>query len=111
MDTRNPMLASPSMRVVLGLGVLMSYEGMGTGTLECTRGCHCAATPLDCHWQNPTSIKARRQRSRGLRARRVPVRPVKQTVTPVCAAQRSAGQQLRTRVCSSCSTAPLQGAC
>ncbi|KAK9826476.1 hypothetical protein WJX81_003204 [Elliptochloris bilobata] len=57
MDTRNPMLASPSMRVVLGVGVLMSYEGMGTGLLECVRGCHCAVTHLDCHWDKPMSIK------------------------------------------------------
>lgn len=59
MDTRNPMLASPSMRVVLGVGLLMSYEGMGTGLLECVRGCHCPVVHLDCHWDKPMSIKAR----------------------------------------------------
>ena len=59
MDTRNPMLASPSVRVVLGMGLLMSYEGMGTGLLECVRGCHCPVVHLDCHWDEPMSIKAR----------------------------------------------------
>ena len=59
MDTRNPMLASPSVRVVLGVGLLMSYEGMGTGLLECVRGCHCPVVHLDCHWDKPMSIKAR----------------------------------------------------
>ena len=59
MDTRNPMLASPSVRVVLGVGLLMSYEGMGTGLLECVRGCHCPVLHLDCHWDKPVSIKAR----------------------------------------------------
>ena len=58
-DTRNPVLASPSMRVVLGVGMLMSYEGMGTGMLECVRGCHCPVLHLDCNWDKPMSIKAR----------------------------------------------------
>lgn len=64
MDTRNPMLASPSQRVVLGVGMLMSYEGMGTGMLECVRGCHCAVMHIDCSWDKPMSIKARAGRLR-----------------------------------------------
>ena len=64
MDMRNPMLASPSQRVVLGVGMLMSYEGMGTGMLECVRGCHCAVMHIDCSWDKPMSIKARAGRLR-----------------------------------------------
>lgn len=42
-------------KVLIGVGILRSYEHMGIAELTCVSGCECEPSLMDGHWDSRTS--------------------------------------------------------